>query len=48
MEQDPMLKKTIHFWEVILKDKFLISPSTQVFIELTVKYLKELKEFYQE
>lgn len=42
---DPMLKATIAFWEAILsRDKFLMNPSAQTFVEHTIKYLKELEE----
>ena len=48
MPSDPMLKNTIEFWEVILRDKFLMSPSTQTFVEHTVKYLKQYQDIKEE
>ncbi|MBA7679687.1 hypothetical protein ES703_87989 [subsurface metagenome] len=44
MASDPMLKKTIDFWEDVLRDKFLMGPSTQTIVEHTVKYLKEFQK----
>ena len=41
---DPMLKSTVSFWEnALVHSKFLMSPSTQVFVGHTVGYLKELQ-----
>lgn len=38
------LEGVIAFWEAKLQVKYLLDPSTVVLIELTIKYLKELKE----
>lgn len=38
------LEWAIHFWEVKLQDKYLMSPATIVLIEHTVGFLKELKK----
>ena len=48
MSSDPMLKKTIEFWEDLLRDKFLMGPSTQNFVEHTVKYLKQYQDIKEE
>lgn len=40
-----MLNNTIRFWESSLEhDRFLMDVSTRVFVEQTVKFLKELSE----
>ena len=45
---DPMLKSTVSFWEnALVHSKFLMSPSTQVFVGHTVGYLKELQRVRQ-
>ncbi len=41
MEQ---LEGCIKFWEGKLKDKYLLESSTEVLIESTVSYLKELQQ----
>jgi len=46
---DEMLRSTIKFWEAcLLHYKFLMSPSVQVFVEDTVKHLKELQKIKEE
>ena len=38
------LEGVLRFWEAKLVDRFLLSPSTITLIELTIKFLKELKQ----
>ena len=38
-----MLLRCIRFWESMLKDKGMLSISTQVLVAETIKYLKELE-----
>lgn len=41
---DKQLELLIRFWEAKLQQRFLLDSTTTVLIELTIKYLEEIKE----